>query len=53
MRNFSANMGGFNEALQRLAALQQMPESKATEGVSIDDYETWRATRFAELEETG
>ena len=45
--------GGFNEALQRLAALQQMPEAKVTQGASIDDYRTWRATRFAVPQETG
>ena len=45
--------GGFNGALQRLAALQKMPEAKVTEGVSIDDYSTWRATRFSAPEETG
>ena len=39
--------GGFNGALQRLAALQRLPESKVTEGVSIDDYSTWFAERFA------
>ena len=40
--------GGFNGALQRLAALQRLPEAKLTEGVSIDDYSTWRAVRFAD-----
>ena len=39
--------GGFNEALQRLAALQRMPEARVTEGVSIDEYSTFRATRFS------
>ena len=39
--------GGFNGALQRLAALQRMPEAQVTEGVSIDEYSTFRATRFS------
>ena len=29
------------------------PKPKVTEGVSIDDYSTWRAVRFAEPDETG
>ena len=45
--------GGFNAALQRLAALERLPEAKVTEGVSIDDYSTWRATRFADPDEIG
>ena len=45
--------GGFNGALQRLAALQRLPEAKVTEGVSIDDYSTWRSTRFADPDEIG
>ena len=45
--------GGFNGALQRLAALQRLPEAKLTEGVSIDDYSTWRAVRFADRDEIG
>ena len=28
--------------------LGQMPEAKVTEGVSINEYSTWRATRFAD-----
>ena len=51
--DFLAQYGGFNGALQRLAALQKMPEAKVTEGVSIDDYSTWRATRFSAPDETG
>ena len=31
----------------------RQPEAKVTEGVSIDDYSTWRATRFADPEQTG
>ena len=45
--------GGFNGALQRLAVLQSLPEAKVTEGVSIDNYSTWRATRFTERDEVG
>ena len=50
---FLAQYGGFGGAMKRSAALQSLPEAKLTEGVSIDDYSTWRATRFAVLEETG
>ena len=45
--------GGFNAALQRLASLERLPETKVTEGVSIDDYSTWRAVRFADRDEVG
>ena len=31
--------------------LQRLPEAKLTEGVSIDDYSTWRAVRFADRDE--
>ena len=31
-----------------LSELQRRPEAKVTEGVSIDDYSTWRAVRFAD-----
>ncbi len=50
---FLAQYGGFAAAGRRSAELQRLPEAKVTEGVSIDDYSTWRATRFAVLEETG
>ena len=52
-REFLAQYGGFGGAMKRSAALQSLPEAKVTEGVSIDDYSTWRATRFAAPEETG
>ena len=29
------------------------PEAEAKAGVSIDDYSTWRAVRFAERDEVG
>ena len=31
----------------------RMPEANVTEGVSIDDYATWRAVRFADQNEIG
>ena len=43
--------GGFGGAMKRSAALQSLPEAKVTEGVSIDDYSTWFAERFATPEE--
>ena len=50
---FLARYGGFGGAMKRSAALQRLPEAKVTEGVSIDDYSTWRATRFADRDEIG
>ena len=46
-REFLAQYGGFGSGMKRSAELQSLPEAKLTEGVSIDDYSTWRATRFA------
>ena len=51
--NFLARYGGFGGAMKRSAALQTLPQAKLTEGVSIDDYSTWRAVRFAERDEVG
>ena len=49
---FFEQYGGRGPAIQRAAALMRMPpEAKA--GVSIDDYSTWRAVRFADRDETG
>ena len=48
-----AEYGGFNAAMKKGAELESLPEARVTEGVSIDDYSTWRATRFAAPEETG
>ena len=45
--------GGFGKAMKRVAALYKLPEAKLTEGVSIDDYSTYRATRFADPNEIG
>ena len=52
-REFLARYGGFGGAMQRSAALQSLPEAKVTEGISIDDYSTWRAVRFADRDEIG
>ena len=51
--NFLAQYGGFGGAMKRSAALQSLPQAKVTEGVSIDDYSTWRAHRFADPDEIG
>ena len=48
-----AEYGGFNAAMKKGAELESLPEAKVTEGVSIDDYGTWRATRFAARDEGG
>ena len=50
---FLAQYGGFAEAGRRSVKLQRRPEAKLTEGVSIDDYSTWRAVRFADRDEVG
>ena len=50
---FLARYGGFAEAGRRSVELQRRPEAKLTEGVSIDDYSTWRAVRFADPDEVG
>ena len=52
-REFLARYGGFGGAMKRSVALQSRPEVKLTEGVSIDDYSTWRAVRFADPDEVG
>ena len=52
-REFLARYGGFGGAMKRSVALQSRPEVKLTEGVSIDDYSTWRAVRFADRDEVG
>ena len=52
-REFLARYGGFGPAMKRSAYLQKLPEAKVTEGVSIDDYSTWRAVRFADRDEVG
>ena len=50
---FLARYGGFAKAGRRCVELMRLPEAKLTEGVSIDDYSTWRATRFADRDEIG
>ena len=50
---FLAYYGGFAKAGRRSVELQRLPQAKLTEGVSIDDYSTWRAVRFADRDETG
>ena len=52
-REFLSQYGGIAGAGRRSVKLQRLPEAKVTEGVSIDDYSTWRATRFAERDEVG
>ena len=42
-----AEYGGFNGAARRFAALHRLPEARVTEGATIDDHLTCRATRFA------
>ena len=50
---FLAQYGGYGGAGRRSVELQRLPEAKVTEGVSIDEYSTWRATRFADPDEIG
>ena len=45
-REFLAQYGGFGGA-------PNPPRGKVTEGVSIDDYSTWRAVRFTDRDEVG
>ena len=56
-REFLAPYGGFGPAMKRVAVLMKMPPkpeaNEASEGVSIDDYSTWRAVRFADQDEIG
>ena len=50
---FFERYGGRGPAMKRVAALSNTPEANLTEGVSIDDYSTWQAVRFADQDETG
>ena len=45
-----AEYGGFGEAMRRCVELERLPEAKVPEGVSINGYSTWRATRFSQAE---
>ena len=47
-REFLGQYGGFNQAAERYKELLTLPEAELAEGVSIDDYSTYRATRFAD-----
>ena len=40
--------GGMQEAINRYIALGKLPEAELAEGVSIDGYSTYHATRFSE-----
>ena len=42
-----AEYGGFNAAMRRGADLESLPEAQVSEGVSIDEFSTYRATRFS------
>ena len=50
---FFVPYGGQGPAMKRAATLMNMPQANLTEGVSIDDYSTWRAVRFADRDEVG
>ena len=39
--------------MKRGSQLESLPEAKVTEGVSIDDFSTWRAVRFADRDAVG
>ena len=48
-REFLGQYGGFNQAAERYKELLTLPEAaELPKGVSIDDYSTYRATRFSE-----
>ena len=47
-REFLEQYGGMNQGAERYKELLILPEAELTEGVSIDDYSTYRATRFSE-----
>ena len=47
-REFMSQYGGMNQAADRYKELMTLPEAELAKGVSIDDYSTYRATRFAE-----
>ena len=42
-----AEYGGFNAAMRKGADLESLPEAQVSEAVSIDEYSTFRATRFS------
>ena len=47
-REFLGKYGGLIQAGERYKELLKLPEAELAEGVSIDDYSTYRATRFAD-----
>ena len=47
---FFAGYGGEQGVVDRYLELQKLPEAGLAEGVKIDGYSTYRATRFAEAE---
>ena len=47
-REFLGQYGGMNQAAERYKELLTLPEAELAEGVSIDDYSTYRATRFVD-----
>ena len=47
-REFLGKYGGLIQAGERYKELLKLPEAELTEGVSIDGYSTYRATRFAD-----
>ena len=47
-QEFMSQYGGMQGAVERYKELMTLPEVKLAKGVSIDDYSTFRATRFSE-----
>ena len=45
---FMSQYGGMQGAVERYKELMTLPEAELAEGISIDDYSTFRATRFSE-----
>ena len=45
---FMSQYGGMNQGAERYKELLTLPEAELAEGVSIDGYSTFRATRFAD-----
>ena len=49
-RDVLDSYGGLNPAIQRTAQLVSMTDEEMGDGISIDGYATFRASRFAGLE---
>ena len=45
---FLAQYGGMGEAGKRYMALHKLPEANLEDGIKIDEFSTYRATRFAD-----